>query len=130
VKNTIRNSIVIAVTLLIAAQPAWSASTKEEVQELQEVVADLIDGQEAMQKDLAEIKKLLQEGARAPSAPSAPSFQPKDVTIDGAPVLGDANATVTLMEFSDYQCPFCSRHYREVMPTSDADAGNRLRRNG
>ena len=21
------------------------------------------------------------------------------------------------MEFSDYQCPFCSRHYREVMPT-------------
>jgi protein-disulfide isomerase len=39
------------------------------------------------------------------------------VEIDGAPFLGNADATVTLMEFSDYQCPFCARHYREVMPT-------------
>jgi len=101
---------------MVAFQPVWAASTKQEVQELQEVVADLIDGQEAMQKDLAEIKKLLQEGAQAPAAPSAPAFQPKDVTVDGAPFLGEAQATVTLMEFSDYQCPFCSRHYREVMP--------------
>jgi protein-disulfide isomerase len=120
VKYTIKITIIAASILMFAAQPLWAASTKEEVQELQEVVADLIDGQEAMQKDLAEIKKLLQQGAR-PGAQAAPTFQPKDVTIDGAPVLGDANATVTVMEFSDYQCPFCSRHHRDVMPTLVTD---------
>jgi predicted DsbA family dithiol-disulfide isomerase len=32
---------------------------------------------------------------------------------DGAPSLGAANALVTLVEFSDFQCPFCAR----VVPT-------------
>lgn len=113
-KKALAISIAIVGVLLFAAQPVWADITKQEVIELQEEVADLIDGQEAIQKELAEIKKLLREGARAPAAPS---FQPMDVTVDGAPFLGDANATVTLMEFSDYQCPFCARHYRDVLPT-------------
>ena len=32
-----------------------------------------------------------------------------NVTIEGYPTWGNANAPVTIVEFSDYQCPFCSR---------------------
>ena len=29
-------------------------------------------------------------------------------------MLGSANATITLIEFTDYQCPFCSRHFNQT----------------
>lgn len=41
---------------------------------------------------------------------------PVDLLIDGAPILGDPSARVTLIEYSDYQCPYCARHYRETLP--------------
>ncbi len=39
---------------------------------------------------------------------------PKKVSIDDDPVLGDKNAKVTLIDFTDYECPFCKRYYDET----------------
>ncbi len=48
--------------------------------------------------------------APAPSAAAAPSPAAKqDIKIGDAPVLGPASAKVTVVAFSDFQCPFCSR---------------------
>jgi protein-disulfide isomerase len=38
------------------------------------------------------------------------------VSIDGAPIRGDRNAKVALIEFSEFQCPFCGRSARDVLP--------------
>ncbi len=70
----------------------------------------------------------LKEVARAPVAapsPSAPSAQvpsapqqaPPAVKADvaeGRYVLGEQNAPVTIVEFADYQCPFCKRFYDQT----------------
>ena len=48
------------------------------------------------------------------------------VPVGGAPVLGKPDALVTIVEFSDFQCPFCSR----VVPTIkqiEQDYGDKVR---
>ncbi len=39
------------------------------------------------------------------------------VSIDDDAILGDPNAPVTIVEFSDYGCPYCGRHFLETMPS-------------
>ena len=34
---------------------------------------------------------------------------------------GDKNAKLILIEFADYQCPFCGRHFRETEPQIERD---------
>ena len=54
--------------------------------------------------------------AIAPPGDSGGSGTPVDVSVDDDPVLGDKNAPVTIIEFSDYQCPFCGRFYQQTLP--------------
>lgn len=41
---------------------------------------------------------------------------PTGFTEDGYPYLGTLDAPITLIEFSDYLCPFCKRHFDTTLP--------------
>lgn len=53
---------------------------------------------------------------QAPQAAIPDSTGPVKVSVDDDPVLGDKNAKLTLIEFSDYECPFCKRSFDQLLP--------------
>ncbi len=118
-----KNAIALTIISMIISMPASAASIEDEVIKLQKEIRALKEDQDSMKNDLAEIKNLLGSGDRVapmPTTPTTPTkkkpFKPRDVMITSASVMGDANAKVTLIEYSDYQCPYCARHYRQTMP--------------
>lgn len=72
---------------------------------IEEDITSLRTDMAEMKKDLAEIKKLLQGAIKG----RAPAPTTASVSINGRPTLGKADAPVTIVEFSDYQCPYCQR---------------------
>ncbi|OGE32522.1 hypothetical protein A3C59_01475 [Candidatus Daviesbacteria bacterium RIFCSPHIGHO2_02_FULL_36_13] len=46
---------------------------------------------------------------------------PVKVSVDDDPLLGNKDAPITLIEFSDYECPFCKRHFDQTLPQIKKD---------
>lgn len=101
-------------TILLFAVSTSGAIAKSKTEQLRDEVQELKEGQEQIQKDLEEIKKLLKQGSRGAAA--KPAFKPTDMKLaDNVPTKGDSTAPITLIEFSDYHCPYCARHAKTVM---------------
>lgn len=109
-------AVLVALTILPASASSAQTSSKE-LKSLRAEIRKLGAEQRAMQKQLAEIKELLQ--ARQPSVPGAP---PNIVlNIEGLTYKGAPNSKLIIVEFSDYQCPFCGRYAQETLSRIEKD---------
>lgn len=63
----------------------------------------------------------LGSGNTPPAAPAAPDSGSAKVSVDDDPVMGSKNAPLTVIEFSDYECPFCKRSFSDVIPNLKKD---------
>jgi protein-disulfide isomerase len=91
---------------LVGAQPAdaFEKLIDEEIKKADELIK--------AGTPLKDVYKKRMEAAALAPAPSAAPAAPEgkqDVKVGDAPVKGPAGAKVTVVAFSDFQCPFCSR---------------------
>ena len=58
----------------------------------------------------------LEGRVRKPAPRPSPRIPAAPVPLVGAPTKGDVSAKIVVMEFADYQCPFCGAFAREIWP--------------
>lgn len=71
---------------------------------------------EGIKGELRLIRELLLQRGAQPGQPAAPARVVAKVALAGNPSLGRTDAPVTMIEFSDYQCPFCRRFFDTTLP--------------
>jgi hypothetical protein len=85
--------LIVGVMLLLGAQPVFS-QTSEDFKALKKEI-------EGLRNDIQDLKKQVQ--AKPAAAPAPAEFKEAIINIKGAPIKGDKNAKLVLIEFSEYQ---------------------------
>jgi protein-disulfide isomerase len=107
--------IYFSVLVLLILMPANFACAAEGQESLSEEL-------KAIKKELSEIKKEIKDlkglintrQAQRPTPPPKPATGKTGIKDD--PFIGSPDAPLVLVEFSDYQCPFCAKFFSNTLP--------------
>jgi protein-disulfide isomerase len=114
--------LLIAPLLAFLACSDSSAQSPKDAEALRKEI-------EALKAELAETRKSLEEVREFLRAATggrfgAPTLVNSSFDISGAPANGQPSAPVTIVEISDYHCPFCRRHVQQTQPQIYAEYVN------
>ena len=112
----------LAALLTLALITPALAQTSPSNEDLKKEIDALKKGQDEINKSLQEIRRYLAQQQAQGQAAAAPALKPPPaVDIKGEQARGNEKARVAIIEYSDYQCPFCARHVTQTYPQIDKD---------
>jgi len=93
---------------IAATKDQWEEEILIQLSELRKAQGELV-------KQVADLKTEIQtlHASAGPQPAAALSF---DLRNNDFPVLGDRKAEVAIVEFSDFECPYCGRHQKNTIP--------------
>jgi protein-disulfide isomerase len=111
---------IIAIALVVLVLP--SANAQEEVAtvpfpagaELQAKLDKLQRGQDQIAKEIATLKRLIEVGP--PTARVPQPTLPSSLSVEASPFRGDVRGSVAIIEFGDFECPYCGQFESDIYP--------------
>ena len=105
-----RSLSILALAVLATVSAAASQPNKDELATLKDQVAQLSAQQQQILASLDELKKLVK-------GPGQPELKPPPtMSVAGELYKGEPAAKVAIIEYADFQCPFCRRFESQVYP--------------
>ena len=104
-KKSTPTGIIIALVAVVAVAAFFAGLYFSNLDTNQVTKSDLDDAISRLESKI---------GNNLPS-PTLP-LQPVKISLDDDPIRGNPDAPITIVEFSDYQCPFCARFYAQTLP--------------
>jgi protein-disulfide isomerase len=111
--------VLISVGLAVGKTPAQTDPEKPAGDAGDELILKQLEALRkelrALRAEMGQLRKSVNEIHRAAVRPKAPP-SPTTVRLDGDAVMGSPDAKVAIVEFSDFQCPYCLRFHSNTFP--------------
>ena len=99
--------LMVACLVWVALETACPAQ-EERLNRIEQELAEI-------KEDVTVIRQMLTEAIRGQPAGE------REVGIGEGAMRGDPKAKVTMIEFADFQCPFCAKFFNETLPQIDKE---------